>query len=91
MSIQETENRIRDLQELRRMKEALELEMSTLEDAIKSEMTARDTSDLTAGAFRVRWTAYQSDRIDTVALKRELPELAARYTKTTQARRFTIN
>ena len=87
----EMESKVRDLQELKRMAEQLADEMKTLEDSIKAELTARGTSDLTAGAFRVRWTAYQSDRLDAAALKRELPELAARYTKTTQARRFTIN
>lgn len=29
-------------------------------------------------------------RVDTTALKKELPEIAARYTKTTTARRFTF-
>ena len=31
-----------------------------------------------------------SSRVDTTALKKDLPEIAARYTKTTTARRFTF-
>jgi predicted phage-related endonuclease len=91
MSINEIESKVKELQELRRMREELDNEMGTLEDAIKAEMTARQVEDMTAGCFRVRWTAYSSSRVDTTALKKELPDVAARYTKTTTARRFMVN
>jgi len=91
MSIQEMESRVRELQELKRMKEELDAEITTIEDSIKEEMTARDTQDMTAGEYRIRWTSYNTSRIDTTTLKRDLPDIAAQYTKTTSARRFTIN
>ncbi len=38
----------------------------------------------------VSWKPYQASRISTDALKRELPDIAAQYTVTTESRRFSI-
>jgi len=43
-----------------------------------------------AGGFEVSWRPYSTNRVDTDRLKKELPEIAATYTKTTEARRFSI-
>ena len=51
MSIKEIENTARELQELRRMKEELENEITSLEDVIKAEMGNRE--QMTAGAFKI--------------------------------------
>ncbi|GHU74168.1 hypothetical protein AGMMS49992_14830 [Clostridia bacterium] len=91
MTLHEVEARVHDYQELKRMREALDAELAAVEDSIKNEMTVRDTCDMVAGCFRVRWTAYTTSRIDTAAIKRIMPELAERFTKTTEARRFSIN
>lgn len=80
MSNHDIETTTRELQELKRMKEELE-----------SEMTVRNTDDLTAGAYRIKWTTYQSSRFDSTRFKKDHAELAAAYTKTTTARRFSIN
>ena len=91
MSNHDIETTTRELQELKRMKEELESEIASLEDQIKAEMTVRNTNDLTAGAYRIKWTTYQSSRFDSTRFKKDHSELAAAYTKTTTARRFSIN
>ena len=91
MSNHDIETTTRELQELKRMKEELESEITSLEDQIKAEMTVRNTNDLTAGAYRIKWTTYQSCRFDSTRFKKDHAELAAAYTKTTTARRFSIN
>ena len=53
-------------------------------------MDAQEVDTLQADAFIIRWTTYGSQRVDTTSLKKELPEVAARYTKVTEARRFQI-
>ena len=68
----------------------LEDEAEGLKATITAEMDARQTDNLTVDVFTVKWTAYTSSRVDTSAIKRELPDIAARYTKTTEARRFSI-
>lgn len=88
MSITEMENKARELQELKRMREELEAEITAMEDAIKAAMGDRE--QVTAGAYKITWKAITSSRVDTSAIKRELPEIAARYTKTTTTKRFTV-
>ena len=91
MSNNDIETTARELQELKRMKEELQAEITSLEDLIKAEMTFRNTDDLTAGAYRIKWTTYQSNRFDSTRFRKDHAELAAAYTKTATARRFSIN
>lgn len=91
MCVKEIESKARELQELRRMKEELEAEISALEDNIKAEMTARQTEDLTAGAYRIKWTSCEISRFDTTRFKKEHADLASVYTRITTARLFSIN
>ena len=90
MSINEMTSKVRELQELKRMMEELEAEMTSIEDEIKSEMTARGTDELVAGEYKVRWTHVTSNRFDTTAFKKAMPALAEQFTKTTTSRRFSI-
>ena len=83
------EAKVHELMELKRMKEELEAEIAAAEDAIKAVMG--DEELLTAGAYKVSWKTFTSSRLDTTALKKALPEVAAAYTKTTTSRRFSIN
>ena len=50
-----------------------------------------DEELLTAGVYKVSWKTFTSSRVDTTALKKALPDIAAQYTKQTTARRFSIN
>ena len=88
MSIHELESTVRELQELRRMKEELETEISSLEDAIKSEMGDRE--QITAGAYRIDWKTVVTSRLDIAALRKALPDIAERFMKQTTTRRFCV-
>ena len=88
MSNPTMEATIRELMELKRMKEELEAEIAAAEDAIKAIMG--DEELLTAGAYKVSWSNVTSTRLDTTALKKALPDVAAAYTKTTTVRRFSV-
>ena len=89
MSINEITKTAAELMELRRMREELDAEIATLEDAIKKEMSDRE--QLIAGAFKVTWKPVTSSRFDSARFKKDHAELAAAYTKVTTARRFCIN
>lgn len=89
MSTKEITKTAAELMELRRMREELDAEIATLEDAIKKEMGDRE--QLIAGAFKVTWKPVTSSRFDSARFKKDHAELAAAYTKTTTARRFCIN
>ena len=78
------------VKELRRMAEELQAEIDGITDTIKAEMTARNVDTLTGADWKATWKAVTSNRMDTAALKKELPDIAARYTKASVSRRFTL-
>lgn len=88
MTINELEAKAREIKEWQRLAEEAAETVTALQDEIKALMT--DTDTLTAGAFRITWKPVTSSRIDTAAIKKELPDLAERFTKTTTTRRFVI-
>ena len=90
MSTQEIESKVKELRELRRMAEELNAEIEAIQDSIKAEMTARSTEELTGSDWRITWKNVTSSRMDTTALKKELPEIAARFLLKTTARRFVL-
>lgn len=81
--------KITDLMELKRMRDELDAEIQAAEDEIKAAMGDDDT--LLAGPFKVTWKTVTSSRLDSSALKKALPEIAARFMKQTTTRRFSIN
>ena len=89
MSTPTLENTIHEILDLKRMRKELDAEITSLEDNIKAVMG--DEEHLTAGVYKVSWKTFTSSRVDTTALKKELPDIAAHYTKQTTARRFSIN
>ena len=89
MSNPKLENTIHEILDLKRMREELDAAIATLEDSIKAAMG--DEELLTAGAYKVSWKTFTSSRVDTTALKKALPDIAAQFTKQTTARRFSIN
>ena len=89
MSNPNMESKVKELMELKRMKEELEVEIAAAEDEIKSVMGEEEI--LNAGAFKVTWKAVTSSRLDSTALKKALPEIAERFMKQTTTRRFCVN
>lgn len=89
MSTKELESTLRDMQELKRMREELDAEITALEDAVKGEMGERE--QLIVGAFKVTWKEVSSSRIDTTAFKKALPDVAAQFMRKTVTRRFAVN
>ena len=88
MSNPNMEAKVKELMELKRMKEELEAEITAMEDEIKSVMGDEET--LLAGAFKVSWKSVTSSRLDTTALKKALPDIASKFMKQTTTRRFCV-
>ena len=82
--------RVQELRELRQMREELAAEIEAIESEVKAEMSARNVDTLTGTDWRITWKSVTSSRLDTAALKRELPELAERFTRQTTVRRFVV-
>lgn len=90
MTKQEIKAKVTEWKELKALAEELAAEMGAIEDELKAEMTAQNTEEMVIDIFKIRWTFITSTRLDTTALKKALPDIAERFTKTTQSRRFTI-
>lgn len=88
MSNNELLKRLTELQELRRMQDELSTEIEAIQDEIKTAMG--QIEQITVGCFKVTWKPVTTSRIDTAALKKELPEIAERFSKTSTVKRFTV-
>ena len=91
MSTIEITSKIESLRELEELIEEAKAEAEALRDEIKAEMLNRNTEELSVSQYIVRWTSVLSNRFDSTAFKKVLPELYKAYTKQTTSRRFTIS
>lgn len=73
-----------------RIQEEAAATVEALKDQLKAQMQAAGVDTLVGEEHKATYKAVTSSRVDTTALKKELPEIAARYTKTTETRRFTF-
>jgi len=80
----------KEYRELQAMIKELEDEAEAIKATMIAELEAQGTDTLQAGIFTIKWTAYCGSRVDTTALKKELPDIAARYTRSTESRRFQV-
>ena len=83
--------KIEELQELEAFIEEIKTEAETIRDSIKAEMLERDTEELEAGAYIVRWTSILSNRFDTTAFKKTYGDLYKTFTKQVSSKRFCIS
>ena len=91
MSTNEISTRIENLLELEALIEEAKAELEALRDEIKQELLSRGVDELEAGQYIVRWTPVLSQRFDSTAFKRVMPEVYKAYTKQVSSRRFTIS
>ena len=91
MSTTELTAQIESLRALEELIEEAKAEAETLRDSIKQEMLNRDTEELTAGQYIVRWTSVLSQRFDSTAFKKVMPNVYKAYTKQVSSRRFSIS
>ena len=90
MSTIEITSKVEALKDLEALIEEAKAEAETLRDEIKQEMLNRDTEEMEAGQYIIRWTSVLSQRFDTTAFKKVMPEIYKAYIKQTASRRFTI-
>lgn len=91
MSMNELQNKVDELRELRRMADELAAEIAATEDELKAYMTANNADELYGPSFKITWKPITSNRLDSKALKAESPELWERFSKTTTSRRFILS
>lgn len=90
MSNIELASKIEQLKELEELIAEANAEVETLKDEIKEVMLKQNTEEMTVGKYIVRWTTVLSNRFDTTAFKKVMPDVYKAYTKNVTSRRFTI-
>lgn len=79
-----------ELAKYNRIKDETDAIIDGLKDEIKAYMTENNLDTITGDEHKATYKEVSSTRIDTTALKKELPEIATRYSKTTNTMRFTF-
>ena len=90
MSTVEIASKIESLKDLETLIEEAKTEAEALRDEIKAEMLSRNTEEMEAGQYIVRWTSVLTQRFDTTAFKKVMPDVYKEYTKQVSSRRFSI-
>ncbi len=91
MSKNELVSKIEALNEWEALMEEARAEAEAIRYSIKQEMLDRDTEELAAGQYIVRWTSVLSNRFDTTGFKKAYGDLYKAFTKQTASRRFSIS
>ena len=90
MSTNDLVMKVEQLKELEELLEEVKTEAESVRDEIKQEMLTQDTEELEAGQYIIRWTSVLTNRFDTTAFKKVLPDVYKAYTKQITSRRFSI-
>ena len=91
MSTIEITSKIEELRELESLISEAQAEADSIRDELKAHMQAQNTEELTAGRYILRWTTVLSNRFDSAAFKKVMPDVYKAYTKQVSSRRFTIS
>jgi predicted phage-related endonuclease len=90
MSEQMMITKIEELKELEAFIEELKAEADGIRDSIKEQMTADNTEEMAVGQYIVRFTSVLSQRFDSTAFKKVMPEVYKAYIKQVSSKRFSI-
>ena len=83
--------RIEALNEWEAIIEEAQAQADAIRNSIKEELADRGVEELIAGNYIIRWTSVLSNRFDTTAFKKVMPDVYKAYTKQTLSRRFSIS
>ena len=84
------DNRCKKIMEIADQIKALEAAADSLKNEIKADMEASGLDEIATGKYTVRYKSVTSNRLDSTALKKALPDVYSMYTKSTTCKRFTV-
>ena len=90
MSVNEMTTTAREYRELQAQIKTLEEMADALKQQMIKEMDTRNIEELNAGEYTIRWTIYESKRLDSTKLKAEHADLYGQYSKSTTSTRFSV-
>lgn len=90
MSSTELRSLVEQYREAHQLIEAAQSELETIRAQVMTEMDRRGVAQMDVGTHRVRLQEVTTSRLDSKALRAAVPDLAARFTKTTTTTRFCV-
>ena len=90
MAIDNLNALMREIAEYSRMAEEIGATLDSLKDALKRYMEERGLDSVAGTEHRATYKSVSSSRLDTAALKKDFPEVAAKYTKKIETKRFSF-
>ena len=88
MTIKEMETKARELRDLQALINEAEAEAETIKDALKAAM--REKEAIQAGEYKITYKTVTSLKIDTTALRKAMPDVAAAFSRESTTRRFQV-
>ena len=83
-------SKVEQIKELEELIAEATAEVEALKDEIKEVMLKQEAEELEVGRFIVRWTKTLSNRFDSTAFKKVMPDVYKAYTKQVSSRRFSV-
>jgi len=90
MSKNEIITKIETIRELEDLIEEAKAEADALRDLIKQQMLAEGTEEMEAGQYMVRYQNIVSNRFDSSAFKKALPDVYKSFIRPSTSKRFSI-
>lgn len=90
MSTNNIITKIEELKELEALLEEVKAEADAIRDELKQTMLDRGTEELEAGKYILRYQSIVSNRFDSSAFKKALPDLYKSFTKQSISKRFSV-
>lgn len=88
----ELKEKIEQLREYEELSKELSELIDGLKDTLKAELIERDCEELEVDntSYIIRYTSVLSNRFDSTAFKKVMPDVYKAYTKQVTSKRFTI-
>lgn len=90
MATNELLNKIEALNEWEALMEEAKAEAEALRDSIKQEMLTRGAEELECGQYIIRYQSIVSNRFDSSAFKKLMPDVYKSFIRQSTSKRFSI-
>ena len=90
MATNELINKIEALNEWEALMEEARQEADAIRDSLKQELLNRNTEELEAGKYIIRYQSIVSNRFDSSAFKKLMPDVYKSFIRQYTSKRFSI-
>ena len=90
MANNELLNKIEALNEWETLLEEAKAEAEAIRDELKAEMLTRGTEELECGQYIIRYQSIVSNRFDSSAFKKLMPDVYKSFIRQSTSKRFSI-